>query len=262
MVNLTIGGGNFRGLAFLGALEHLHSNNLLTNIDEFYGCSIGSIIGILYLIGYTPKELLDIMIDVNFSNFWDFNLNNLDINYSLLGYSFINFIINVFQKKEDINITFIEFYNKYSININILCVSMSKHEIVKFNHINFPNVKVLTAMQASSTIPILFPAIKIENDYYIDGCSKCLSGCQYENNNGYIIKLEQNVNIINNFHDYVSELFKTLLINGTDINTINTVNIKLPKNLMNKINFSDINKSDKIQLYYEGMKQAKDAIRL
>ena len=59
MVNLTIGGGSLRGIAFVGSLEYLYSNNYISIIDNFYGCSVGSIIGILYLIGYKPLEILN-----------------------------------------------------------------------------------------------------------------------------------------------------------------------------------------------------------
>lgn len=260
MVNLTIGGGSLRGLAFLGALEYLHSNNLLSNIDEFYGCSIGAIIGILYIIGYTPTELLDLMIDSNFVEYWDFDFKNLETNFSLLGLNFSNFIKLIFSKKEDINITFKQFYEKYSININIICVCMSKRELIKFNHVDYPNVELLTGLRASSSIPIIFPPVKIGDDYYIDGCSKCLSGCLSDNTKGYIIRLESTVSKIENFYDYVSELFKTLLINQKEINTINTISISLSSYFMTKIKFDDISNSDKIQLFYEGLKQAKDTM--
>ena len=83
MVDLTIGGGNFKGLAFLGALEYLHSMNYLTNIENFYGCSVGSMIGILYIIGFTPRELLIELQCIDFSDFWDPNLITLNTTFSL-----------------------------------------------------------------------------------------------------------------------------------------------------------------------------------
>ena len=34
MVNLTIGGGNFKGISYVGALEYLYQNNMIKNIND------------------------------------------------------------------------------------------------------------------------------------------------------------------------------------------------------------------------------------
>ena len=265
MVNLIIGGGNLKGLAFLGSLEYLHNNNLLSDLNNFYGCSIGAIIGVFYIIGYTPNEILQLMINTDFNNFWDLDLNNLEKNYSLLGFNLFNFIKLNFSKKENINITFKQFYEKYSININIISVSMSKREIIKLNHIDYPNLEVLTAIRASSSIPLIHPPVKINNDYFIDGCTKCLSGCLSDDStddNTYIIRLKQKPMKINNFYEYIYELFNTLTINNKDIYTKNTIELDFDDYLNHKYQYNDINNSDKIQFYYNGLKQAKEQIEI
>jgi hypothetical protein len=47
MNDLFIGGGGFSGVMFVGILEYLHENQLL-DIKNFYGTSIGSLIGVLW----------------------------------------------------------------------------------------------------------------------------------------------------------------------------------------------------------------------
>ena len=99
MVNLTIGGGSVKGLAFTGALEYLFINDLVTNkiieeneinkIKNFYGSSVGAIIGILFLIGYTPFEILQILINLNLQDFWDLNIINIEKNFSLISDIFL-----------------------------------------------------------------------------------------------------------------------------------------------------------------------------
>jgi len=257
MVNLTIGGGSFKGLAFLGALEYLHINNYINNIEHFHGCSIGSIMGVFYIIGFTPFEMLDIFLKLDLRQFWDINLNNIDKSYSILSDTFFKTINNIFKTKEDINITIGEFYCKYNVNINIHVVSIKQRKSVIFNKDTYPNLKVLTAIQASASIPIIFPPVKIDNDYYVDGCTKCLNGHSSNNTTGYIIKLNNKYNEIDSFSTYISQLLQCMLTNEENVITKNTIEIELDSKYNDKIDFSNITYSDKIKLYYDGLTQAK-----
>jgi len=261
MVNLTIGGGSLRGIAFVGSLEYLYSNNYISIIDNFYGCSVGSIIGILYLIGYKPLEILNELLNINLENAWDFNLNNINTNYSLLGNTFFELMNELFLKKEsNKKITIKEFCTKYSVNINIYSVSIKQRKVINFNQHSYPDLEVLIAIKASCSIPILFPPVKIGSDLFIDGCSKCLTGCYDANNgikSGYIIKLNDDYSEINNLTDYISELFKCILVNEEYKCTKNTIEIKFNKDYENKMAFNDLTHSDKIYLFYEGLSQTK-----
>ena len=214
-------------------------------------------IGVFYIIGFTPFELLEIFLKLDFGNFWDLNLNNLDKSYSILSDTFFKTVIQIFSKKENINITFEEYYNKYNVNINIYAVSIKQRKSVIFNKDTFPQLKVLTAIQASSSIPIMFPPVKIDNDYYVDGCTKCLNGHSSNNTAGYIIKLNHKYNEIDSFSTYISQLLQCMLTNEENVITKNTIEIELDSTHSNKINFSDITDSDKIKLYYDGLTQAK-----
>src|SRR6185295_147822 len=54
---LVLSGGGSKGLAILGALHLFHENKALDQIIEYWGTSVGSVIGLLLLIGYTPFEI-------------------------------------------------------------------------------------------------------------------------------------------------------------------------------------------------------------
>lgn len=259
MVNLTIGGGSFKGLAFLGSLEYLHSQNYLELIENFHGASIGSLIGIMYIIGYKPVELFEILLGKNFEELWDLSFQNLDRNYSLLSTSFFEYFESIFSKRENnIDITIEQFYNKYDVNINIYSVSINNRSIVNFNRNTFPELKVVTAIRASCSIPIIFPPVKINDIYYIDGCIKSIQDDNIlPKDRGYIIRLNQSYDEIDSFTGYISEIVKCILINNEIKTTKNTLDIELNSGYSNKISFNDITESDKIQLFYEGLIQAK-----
>lgn len=67
-VALVLSGGGARGLAHIGVLNVLEKHNI--PIHAIYGTSIGAVIGGLYAIGYTPKELTDILKSLDLNSFF------------------------------------------------------------------------------------------------------------------------------------------------------------------------------------------------
>ena len=43
-------------------------------------------------------------------------------------------------------------------------------------HNTYPDLKIIKAVQASSSIPLIFPPVIINDEYFIDGCMKCIDG--------------------------------------------------------------------------------------
>ena len=166
MVNLIIGGGSIKGVAYTGALEYLHSNNLLANIKKFYGSSVGSIIGIFYCSGYSPFQILQILLSLNFEDLWDFSFDNIEKKYSILSNLFFIKIREIYSQSENPNITFKQFYEKYNIDLNIFATSLTSRSNICFNKDNYPDVEILTVVQASSSIPLVFPPVIINDEYF------------------------------------------------------------------------------------------------
>jgi NTE family protein len=57
-VGLVLSGGGAKGMAHLGVIQALEENNI--PIDYVTGTSIGAVVGGLYAIGYSPKEMLEL----------------------------------------------------------------------------------------------------------------------------------------------------------------------------------------------------------
>ncbi|MDR2473229.1 MAG: patatin-like phospholipase family protein [Tannerella sp.] len=66
-VGLVLSGGGARGAAHIGVIKALEENNI--PIDYISGTSIGAIVGSLYAIGYTPDEMLELMLSDEFG-YW------------------------------------------------------------------------------------------------------------------------------------------------------------------------------------------------
>ena len=69
--NLVFEGGGVKGIAYVGALEVLEREGILKNIERVAGTSAGAMVAVLVALGYTPKEISDILWDINFKNFMD-----------------------------------------------------------------------------------------------------------------------------------------------------------------------------------------------
>ena len=265
MVNLTIGGGNFKGISYVGALEYLYQNNMIKNIENFYGSSVGTIIGIFYIIGYTPFEIFNILLNLNLQDYWDFSFNNIEYSFSLISDSFFKKIKEVFEKMENSNITFIEFYNKYNVKLNLFATSLTQRKNVCFNIETYPNANVFRVLQASCSIPLIFPPVNINDEYYIDGCMKCIDGISKniilnDENIHFVIKGDYSIKKISSFVEYISEVINCTLQNEENFNTEYTISIKTSEEYQNKYNFNDIKFNDKIKLFYLGLSQAKFAL--
>ena len=66
-VGVVLSGGGARGAAHIGVIKALEENNV--PIDYVTGTSIGAIVGSLYAMGYTPDEMLELMLSDEFG-YW------------------------------------------------------------------------------------------------------------------------------------------------------------------------------------------------
>ena len=265
MVNLTIGGGNFKGISYVGALEYLYQNNMIKNIENFYGSSVGTIIGIFYIIGYKPYEIFNILLKLNLQDYWDFSFNNLEHSFSLISDSFFKKIKEIFEIMENSNITFIEFYNKYNVRLNLFATSLTQRKNVCFNIETHPNANVFNVLQASCSIPLIFPPVNINNEYYIDGCMKCIDGISKniilnDKNIHFVIKGDYVGKKIDSFIEYITEVINCTMQNEENFDTEYTISIKTTQEYENKYNFNDIKFNDKVKLFYLGLSQAKNIL--
>ena len=64
--NLVLSGGGIKGALTIGALKELEKNGWLKNIENVLGTSIGSFLGLLWIIGYTGDEMNKIFCDINY----------------------------------------------------------------------------------------------------------------------------------------------------------------------------------------------------
>jgi NTE family protein len=262
---LVFSGGGIKGIAFIGVLKALEQLELLDNFQILSGCSIGSIIIALFLIGYTPDELRDFIIEFDMSKTKNISLLNILDTYGLdSGDKFFYVIERLIQTKNiDPNITIGELYikinKKYKFYFSTVCVNDLKP--VYLNPESYPDVSLITALRMSSAVPLYFNPINYQDNLYVDGGvidNYPISLFKDQLDDVIGVFLNYNVDIIehkniNNLESYLEAVFMSIMV-GSNINSKKgyekyTIDINI-----NHVNFLDFNidRDKKLELYHTG----------
>ena len=189
MNELFIASGGFDGVTYLGALEYLHGNGLISDLKKFYGCSIGSLIGAYYLSGYTPRKIISELLKLDFKTF--LNLEpKFNESISLVNtHKFFDEMFKQLWDIYDIEITLGEFSEKVNCDVYFNVSNITDTTYESLNNIQNPTIKLKDALRASMSVPLIFEPVKINDKLYIDGgCNNC-HGVPFDNKfiNGYAI---------------------------------------------------------------------------
>jgi predicted acylesterase/phospholipase RssA len=177
--NLVFSGGAFKGWAFIGTLRALEEYIEYSDIENVAGTSIGSVFGLFYILKIPWKYLLDAIMNTKFKNILDIVDINvlLSSHYLIKGLMFKEYITGIL-KKHNINpeLTFKDLSKLSNIKLTTTALNINKYSIEYFNIDNTPNIKVIDAVIASCSIPLLFPICVIDGySIYQNECatSRC-----------------------------------------------------------------------------------------
>ena len=254
MNELFIGGGGFDGFTFLGALEYIHKNELL-DLKNFYGCSIGALIGIMYVSGKSPTEILDFLLRLDPKEIAKLDISNIQTNYAIFDSFLLESIIEGIDYPDET--TLLDVYDMTGIHVNIFVTNVTINEYQNLSDTNTPNVKLKDALRASMSIPLLFPPVVINNEKYIDGCCKNIYGSHPDDK--YIIGYSIIGKKSNNADNFLCNIFYSMI---NDREPRGTFIIKCDKtdNIDKYLNINDINKVQFVEMYSSGVNFAKDQL--
>lgn len=180
---LVFSGGGVKGIAYIGVLKYLEEisksldydketcNVPNINIHTVCGVSIGSIVGLLYVLGYTFQELVKELDNLDLQKLKNFKINNVLKKYGFdSGLKIINWIESLILKKGySKRITFKQLYDIKGINLQILASNVNKYKYTIFDAVNTPDLMIKDAIRMSISIPFLFTITKYNDDIHVDG---------------------------------------------------------------------------------------------
>ncbi len=189
-MGLVLSGGGARGVAHIGMIQALEENGIPVNYIA--GTSIGAVVGGLYSMGYSPKEMLELIKSKEFNNWMTGTIENKYIDFfgkpnptpeiistsiSLKDTIFNsakilpNSLINPIQ----MNIAFLQLCAQYTAqcegNFNNLFVPFRSvaADVNNRSPYVFKNGDLGDAIRTSMSFPFVFKAIKVEGKLLYDG---------------------------------------------------------------------------------------------
>jgi NTE family protein len=173
--NLVFEGGGIRGIAYAGALKVLEEKQLMIDVENVAGTSVGSIVACLLSVGYKADEMAVILNDLKLQQFNDgqgifiggeqrmrrrFGWYRGDAIEKWMGKL-------IAAKTGNADITFAQLHQLGSAHgypdlyLTATNLSMQRTEI--FSYATYPNMKIKTAVRASISIPIYFGAVFLDS---------------------------------------------------------------------------------------------------
>lgn len=147
---LVLSGGGTRGFAHLGVLKALGEYDIKPDIIS--GVSAGSVAGALYADGKDPEAAMKELAGHRLLDYLEFTIPK----NSLMGMrGFEKTLGELFKART---------FDELQIPLLVFAVNMNDAKYVCFD-----KGDLIQALKASSSIPVIFPPVKIDGVYYLDG---------------------------------------------------------------------------------------------
>ncbi|MDN3670769.1 patatin-like phospholipase family protein [Echinicola jeungdonensis] len=149
-IGIALSGGGVRGIAHLGVIKALQEANI--PIEMVSGTSAGAIVGALFCQGFSPDEILEIILRTNY----------------------FRFIRPAISWKGILKMDMLEtLYRKYLVDNSFeslkIPLSITATDFKKGKSVYFYQGELIRPLLASACIPGIFEPIKIGNRHYVDG---------------------------------------------------------------------------------------------
>ena len=175
LTHLFISGSHLWGVYNFGIMRYIQAYPKYFNkIKDFGGVSFGSLSALFIILNIDiekiekafykmveNEEIKLITYDKLLNLFHDKGIQDVSYFFDALFESFEDYIKQL---------TFLDISKQYGKNLHILALNVHTGTITLFNTDNTPNVNVLKAIKASSSVPIVSTPVEIDGYLYCDGC--------------------------------------------------------------------------------------------
>jgi predicted acylesterase/phospholipase RssA len=169
----VIGGGGVKGYGMLGVIEYIGEQFDLSDVHQFVGTSIGSILGYLLCLGYKPLEIIHLSIQYKVLE----QLSSIACTpemlfsqYGLLEFEpILEFLELMTLSKYGKLFTLESLYTELSKDFACMTYNFTKMRTEMLHYTTTPHLSCLQALQMSSSIPYVFTQCIYNDQVYIDG---------------------------------------------------------------------------------------------
>ena len=177
--NLCFEGGGVKGIAFLGCIDFLQKRGTLSQIKRVIGSSVGVLPAVLIACRSSSEEAEKILDNKDFNDLkddsWGYVADVFRVVYHYgmcRGDALFDWFGEILEKLVgNKDITFLELFNKTSIELVMTGTNLNKCREEYFSYQTQPNMPVRLGARISTAIPVYFKAVQYgqDGDTYIDG---------------------------------------------------------------------------------------------
>jgi predicted acylesterase/phospholipase RssA len=174
--HLVLSGGTVWGFNMIGILVEAMAVGFLKmeNVKSIFATSVGSLIGAAISLKIDPPLLRDYFV----KRPWDVLCKNnrhsvleLYDSRGILHQGFVEDLFDPLLKSVDLSCatTLAELYEYNGIELHIYATELNRYELVDISFKTHPEWRVVDAIYASCSIPLMFSPLIQENKCYVDG---------------------------------------------------------------------------------------------
>ena len=185
--HIVISGGGQTGFTFYGVLREAAKQGFwnIQDIRSMYGTSVGTFLSVILCLEYDWDTIDTYFINRPWQNVFKVDIYTILQAFETRGI----FGIDVMEKMlgplfagKDIalGITLKEFYDINGIDLYFFATELNTFKLCKMSHHTHPDWRVIDAVYASSTLPIIFAPLIKNGECYVDGgvmCSYPMKAC-------------------------------------------------------------------------------------
>ena len=171
---LVFSGCGTRIIGHTGFLCCIEKHFDLSLVDTFAGTSAGSFIALCMALGYKPKELFDLLVELDYLKVSNIDADLLLDYYSKFGVDdgekamkLVKLVIS--KKTNNSEITFKELYELTGKTLLVATTNVNKECVEYITHETFPDLPVYLGIKMSGSIPYYFTPVRWNGCLYVDG---------------------------------------------------------------------------------------------
>lgn len=172
MEHIVISSAGPNGFIQLGMLAALMEANYfsLDTIQSIQGSSAGSMLAVLLCLKVPIQDAVDYFIKRPLHKWFKVDVGQFMQTNGIATCTLAELLTPLFHSQDiPLTITMKELYERSGIHLHIYSTQITKVECVDIDHISFPDLPVIQAIAMSCAIPLLFPPVEYNGEYYIDG---------------------------------------------------------------------------------------------
>jgi predicted acylesterase/phospholipase RssA len=170
---LAFCGGGVRCVAHVGVLKALKANGLLRCVKEVTGISAGAFFALLYVLEYTVEQMELLATEMDFTNLGTIDPEDIllfPLTFGLNSGEAIGRLITSVLKQKGFSpdVTLAEL-SKGRIKFRCYATELQTTSIKEMSAKATPDMKVVAAVRASMSFPLMFSPVKDGNSLLVDG---------------------------------------------------------------------------------------------